>query len=42
MVRMRILEQLANILRLSGERTDAILHYQEALDLRHSQAGADK
>lgn len=42
MVRMKILEQLADILRLSGERTDAIMHYQEVLDLQRSQAVADK
>ncbi len=42
MLRMRILEQLADILRLRGERADAIVRYQEALDLWRSQAGADK
>ncbi|MGW8251642.1 MAG: ATP-binding protein, partial [Anaerolineales bacterium] len=41
-MRMTILEQLADILRLRGERTDAILRYQEALDLWGSLAGADK
>jgi DNA-binding SARP family transcriptional activator len=42
MMRLAILEQLADIQCLRGERTEAILHYQEALDLWRSEASADK
>jgi tetratricopeptide (TPR) repeat protein len=42
MERMTILEQLADIQRLRGDRTDAIIRYQEALDLWRSYASADK
>jgi len=41
-MRLVILEQLADDQRLCGERAEAILRYQEALDLWRSLAGADK
>ena len=42
MLRPAILEQLADVQRMSGERTEAILRYQEALDSWRSQANTDK
>ena len=41
-MRLVILENLADVQRLRGERAEAILRYQEALDLWRSLAGADK